>query len=424
MIILDIVLYIILILIVIGLSYIIYIFVYDYIVYKINNNNTISSTSATIDTNMKKLHSNINSLNDDYSKKISSIKDDYNSIITSNASVLNRNIVYLQNQNIADEKKSASFDSNLKKFFDFGGIVSSAPKDASADVIAAAAIADKQKSLADYTFDTAVTHYNLTLVKNVNAASGMTIKTNPGLTDLNNFRICDNKSSENCVNLNLDANGNFNISPENANVNKLKMYNKSGTSLATFDFGDNSIRLGENNNDTALLIKDNSVYIKNLKLVNSGYTYSAAQITDNDYSTINKDTLTSLSSVINTNNIVQCYYNITTNPTNSIVLTLIPQVTINATAGAPSYIYLNIPEISSSGSGNSISLTETTLTITAAIFVSNYSKSDNTSLSYLKLTVVNKMYAKSKTTVTINSGFSVLSNTNSSSISIGYIDTV
>jgi hypothetical protein len=410
MIILDIVLYIILILIVIGLCYIIYIFVYDYIVYKINNDNTISSTSTTIDKNIKNLDKNINSLNNDYSKKLSDITNNYNNTINSNVNVINSNIMNLSSKEDVDKNNLLEFDKKIKNYFNFSG-----------NTVSPGSTPNENTPLYNYIFDTNVKHYNLTMLKNVNAASGMTIKTNPTLTDPNNFRICDNSDKENCVNLNVDAKGNFNISPENINVNKIKMYNSTGTSLATFDFNDNSIRLGESSttNDTALYVKDNNVYVKNLKLVNPTYKYTTP-ITTNDYSSIDNNTLSTLMSA---NNVVLCSYQIYTSPL-SISLTLIPQVTINATNSSIYYIYLNIPEISSTGSINSISLSEPSMTITAAIFVSNYAKSDKSNLSYLKLTVVNTMYAKSKTTVTIESGFSVLNNINSSSISIGYIDTI
>lgn len=413
MIILDIVLYIILILIVIGLCYIIYLFVYDYVVYKTDNDNKLNSTSSLLDKNIKSLDKNISSINDDYFKKINDIQSNYNYLIKSNSDNISGNLSNLSSNDNRISQNLSSFDSNLKNYFSFSGNVLPTGSTDSANI-----------ALYNYVFDRAslINHYNLQILKNAVAVSGMTIKTNPSLSDTNNFRICGNSTTENCINLNVnDSTGVFNITPENNTVNKIKMNNYNGKSLATFDFANNSIRLGESqtagDNNTALYIKDNDVYIKSLKLLNPGYNY-AAPIASTDYISLDNNTLLTL---VKSNNVVICSYQLTQGSPSSMVLTIIPKVNINAGPSSMNYIYINIPEISST-SGSTLSITDTTLTISAATFISSYSKSDNVTLSYIKLTVIKPMYSNSKTSVTITSGFSIVGGVSLSNIAVGYID--
>ena len=84
----------------------------------------------------------------------------------------------------------------------------------------------------------------------------------------------------NCIDMNVDTNGNFNIYPSpiiNNNVSNISILNKNKEkTLAKFDMNNNNIYLGGNDENAGMLINESNVYLKNINFLTSGTKYSDA----------------------------------------------------------------------------------------------------------------------------------------------------
>ena len=173
----------------------------------------------------------------------------------------------------------------------------------------------------------------------------MTINTSHSLINSNNFRICDDNSIKNCINLNV-YNGNFNITPENS-TNNLIINNANKVPMANFDMVNNNIYLGAGDDRAPLFIHDSNLYIKNLNLINdptnASFSYNTSSSSRLDINTINNLTNTIIAAYTIEKNI--------DDSTSNIIIKLLSYNTI--TAG--SKITINIPEVNSITIGANVS---------------------------------------------------------------------
>lgn len=379
----DIILYILLIFIVIIIVYIIFNFLYDYLSYKTDNSKKLENTNKNfniIDNNINKLYTYIN--NND-----KNIINNYSSLISSNYNILNSNISLLSNNDKNLSSNIFNFDNALKKYFVFNDNSNN-----SYNAI--------NTALYNYTFNSGNTKL-LNIMSKVNAISGMTILTAPSLTNSNNLRICDNSSTPNCLNISV-SNSNFNIMPENTNASKIIMNNLDGTKLATFDMNNNTIKLGQNekNNDSAMYIVDDNVYVKNINFVNDNNFYNDSNIKSFNSTNSKEFNVNNINSINELNNNVICYYNITTNPTdntNILNINFISEIDIPVN----SFFTIKIPEITQDLSVNLIQFdaNKNTPYITYGSFISNTNS--------IKFTINNTISSLINTTIIITKGFNI-----------------
>lgn len=233
----------------------------------INKNfNNINNTTSQINNNIRILDSNTHYVNNKVNRNTTLLDNKINITSSNIYNNMNttRNDLNILNNNINYTHASVgNINSNLHDYFTFGN--------------------SPQTNNLLYNYVSKSVVPNLNILSSVMAASGLTIKTNPTIGDPNNLRVCDNNTqSPNCVNLNVNA-GNFNITPETNNVRSLVMNNQTGSPVAAFNLNDNSIYLGigANKDNSAMYIKDNNFYVKNINLVKDpAKQYSSVTSTD------------------------------------------------------------------------------------------------------------------------------------------------
>lgn len=278
----DIILYIILFIIIISLLVLFMYFTYDYISYKKDIEKNFNKSESYINTNFENVINNVNEKN-----KI--IDDKYNVISTNLSNVIQMEKINSENNYLNNNSNLFNFNNVMKKYFTFDGNTSGKLNEA----------------LYNYKFDTIIKP-NLNLLTTVNAINGMTVRTNPQTNNSSNLRICDNNSVPNCINMNL-YNGNFNITPENTNVNKLIMNTNTGNALASFELSTNSIYLGSGDDKAPLFINNCNLYIKNIKMIKDPTISYTNSITSKNF--IDFDTNLYNNNLQN----IMCYYNINVN---------------------------------------------------------------------------------------------------------------
>jgi len=154
-----------------------------------------------------------------------------------------------------------SFDAGIKQFMKFNNVTPTGN----------VAISDR---LYQYTFGTAP-NLSFDLIRNVTALSGMTVNTQ--IANNQNFRVCDNANT-NCVDLNINANT-FDISPSPTTGNAVKnivISNAEKTKkLTKFDTTTGEIYLGSDDNNAAMYVKNNDVYLKHINFIEQGTNYNS-----------------------------------------------------------------------------------------------------------------------------------------------------
>jgi len=221
---------------------------------KLDNN--IRSSINENNTRIKNTSNTINDLNTKITRVDLKGKDNYdevkNSINTTNTNLLNYN-----NKLTSNELNLKQFDNNLKQFFQYktnGTTIN--------------------QSIYEYQFGVSP-NLSLDFLRNINAVSGMSVNTNN--TTNNNFRLCDNNLTKNCMDLNIDNNG-LNIFPSSINTNStsnIYIYDKNKTKiLAKFDLDKKGIYLGGDGENAGLYIQESNVYVKNLNLLSPTINYS------------------------------------------------------------------------------------------------------------------------------------------------------
>lgn len=242
--------------------------VYDYMNYKSNVDKSIKIASSQINQEFEKVIENV----DTYSSNIVTV-----------------------------DEKIHNYDNSLKKFFSFN--------DENNNVIT-------NEKMFNHAFDGIIP--NLELISQVNAISGLSIKTSTELINDRNLKICNDADS--CVNMNVNTNG-FQITP-NSRVNNISINDNDKFPLASFDLAHKSIYLGgDNENNSPLYIQNDEVHIKNAKMYrgNSGDYLTPAEI-NNKLSLV--DSQTDQQQAINalTNRLTTNENNITNITNNSVIV--------------------------------------------------------------------------------------------------------
>lgn len=219
-----------------------------------DTNTTITDNIASVDSKYDKITTKTNSDVTSLSSNLNSYINTTNPLLSSFSSNLSAN----SSLNTNTQSNLFKFDNNLKQYFEFKS---------------------DNNSINDalYNYNFGITpNLSLSLLKKIDVASGMTIKTN---TNDKSFRICDDTNSNSCIDLNVN-NGNFNIYPSTVgNINNLNI-KKSGNGrvLANFDFNSNSIYLGGTGEDAGLYIKEDNVYMKNLNLLSNNTKFDDTKV--------------------------------------------------------------------------------------------------------------------------------------------------
>jgi len=242
--------------------------VYDYMNYKGNVDKSIKIASSQINQEFEKVIENV----DTYSSNIVTV-----------------------------DEKIHNYDNSLKKFFSFN--------DENNNVIT-------NEKMFNHAFDGIIP--NLELISQVNAISGLSIKTSTELINDRNLKICNDADS--CVNMNVNTNG-FQITP-NSKVNNISINDNDKFPLASFDLAHKSIYLGgDNENNSPLYIQNDEVHIKNAKMYrgNSGDYLTPTEI-NNKLSLVDSQTDQQQAINILTNRITTNENNITNMNNNSVIV--------------------------------------------------------------------------------------------------------
>lgn len=335
----------------------------DYFKYKDSVDESIKISSDNINKNFNTTSSNITlasaALDYKYNKITSGLTDTIKTQQT-NVTVMSCNL--------------NNFDYGLKKYFEFTDNT----------------ITPINDKIYNHVFTSI--NPNLNLISQVNVLSGMTVNSSHSLINSNNFRVCDDSSIKNCINLNV-YNGNFNITPENS-TNNLVINNVNKNPLANFDLKNNSIYLGAGDDTAPLYIHDCNLYVKNLNIINDPLNttpYSTANSKRLDIDSINNLTNTIIASYT-IENIIPA--NGTANLTNNILtikLLSYNKIPINST------VTINIPEISSV-SGTITTTSSLIGTISSSSISSGYS---------LILPFTSEIPPKTNIVIVITSGFNI-----------------
>jgi len=333
-------------------------FMVDYFKYKDNVDESIKTNTDEINNNFNLTTSNITIASKIIDKKYSAVTKGITSSLNNIETKTNMISSNLDN-----------FDNGLKKYFNFTDNTNTPIND----------------KLFKHTFSSI--NPNLNLISKVTALSGITINSSPSLINSNNFRICDNNSLNNCINLNV-FNGNFNITPENS-TNNLIINNANNKPMANFDMANNNIYLGAGDDSAALFINNSNIYMKNLNIINdptnASFSYKTSASSKLDINTINNLT----------NTIIAAYTIEKTADNNSsnIVIKLLSYNTIVA----GSKIIINIPEITNITGGGNVTGSFTTSPV-------NYSISADRSYIF---TISNTIPPKTNITITVANNFDI-----------------
>jgi hypothetical protein len=221
-----------------------------------DTNNTIVQNISSVDNKYGNITSKTNSDLSSLSSNFTSYVNTTNPLLSSFSSNLNANTIL----NTNTSSNLSKFDNNLKNFFEF--------RNNNASI---------NEALFNYNFGV-TPNLSLSLLQRIDAASGMTIKTDANQRSL---KICDHANSNSCIDLNVQ-NGNFNIYPSagtSGTVNNLNIKKSvTGRVLANFDFNSNSIYLGGVGEDAGLFINENNVYLKNLNLLSNNANFNDAKV--------------------------------------------------------------------------------------------------------------------------------------------------
>jgi len=333
-------------------------FMVDYFKYKDNVDESIKTNTDEINNNFNLTTSNITIASKIIDKKYSAVTKGITSSLNNIETKTNMISSNLDN-----------FDNGLKKYFNFTDNTNTPIND----------------KLFKHTFSSI--NPNLNLISKVTALSGIAINSSPSLINSNNFRICDNNSLNNCINLNV-FNGNFNITPENS-TNNLIINNANNKPMANFDMANNNIYLGAGDDSAALFINNSNIYMKNFNIINdptnASFSYNTSASSKLDINTI-----------YNLTNTIIAAYTIektADNNSSNIVIKLLSYNTIVA----GSKIIINIPEITNiTGGGN----------VTGSFTTSQVNYSISADRSYI-FTISNTIPPKTNITITVANNFDI-----------------
>jgi hypothetical protein len=189
--------------------------------------------------------------------------------------ILNKNIDTQDERNTRTELNSQTtsgdlrdFDANLRHFMQFS----------SNEYNLQDRIFENRFSLDSNTDD-----YRLKLLRRVNAISGMTIASGPN----KNLKICHGESENNCINLSMTDNNNFDITPNTPTGMMTIKSASSSLPMAKFDFSQNNVYFGGSNiASSPMYVAGNEVYLDKdrvkIKLTDSLNTNFNSMISQNN----------------------------------------------------------------------------------------------------------------------------------------------
>lgn len=227
--------------------------VYDYINHKKELEANLAQSNKDINSNFATSLKDLKYLYDETKDNEKDIEKNTKTITELSAYTSNTSNTFATDFNLharSNENTLNTFDKNLSKYFMFN---------------------DGNKKIADnilpnnkifnYVFGTSIP--NMQLISRTTAINGLTIN-----SDINKeLKICSAISPTTCIKTNIDKEGKFTISSAGSS-NIIFKNNDNTSTLANFDTFNKAIYFGGNNPTTsALYIKDNDVYIKNLKLI-------------------------------------------------------------------------------------------------------------------------------------------------------------
>jgi len=314
--------------------------VYDYMKHKKELDDNLTKSNDDINSNFKVTTSAMKYIyneTQDTNKKIDKQELQINKIdeYTSNTSnILANNMNKHASEN---ENTFNSFHNNLNRYFKFN--------DGNKNINDNTAPNNK---IFNYIFGTSIP--NMELMTRTTAISGLTIN-----SDVNKeLTVCNATRPEICIKLSTDMNSNFVVSP--AGTSNILFRNNDNSISANFDTFNKEIYLGGQNAETsALYIKSNDVYVKNLRLIsptsqnanillnidtfNKFPIYTICSIKNTRYTppTSSGNAGTSQPSTLNTIIRVNVYFDSTYSTANSKKLYInIPYVNIQALDAVPS----------------------------------------------------------------------------------------
>lgn len=211
---------------------------YDYINYKKAVDDTIQETVKQLDDLNTEFEDNLTSTEDDLNKKITNANVDVASLKIKHDSVFNNT------SNVANNVDN--FDTILKRYFKF--------YDNNQEI---------SNKLFDYQFK-GITP-KIDLLQNVNATSGVSIKSGTTLRDSKNLKICDNANNE-CIYMNVNQDGFHIIPDQNVQNMTIRSKNDPNNIFAKFDFANSSIFLGGSNNTAPVYTQNNKFFVNELNL--------------------------------------------------------------------------------------------------------------------------------------------------------------
>ena len=223
--------------------------IFDYIEYKKQAKINLEKTVSDINYNFDVSTSNISKL---YDLNTNTSKTDSKLIqldlYTSNTSnILTKK---LTESSTGFDNNLNNFHNNLNRYFSFNdGVYNIANTNA------------PNNKIFNYVFGSSIP--NMDLISKTTAISGLTIKSSAD----KELTVCSANNENKCIKMDTDVNGNFTVTPAGTNNIMFKNNDKTST-VANFDTQNNAVFLGGINEQTsAMYIKNNDVYVKNLKLI-------------------------------------------------------------------------------------------------------------------------------------------------------------
>jgi|LakMenE01Jun11ns_1017448.scaffolds.fasta_scaffold9959677_16 predicted nucleic acid-binding Zn-ribbon protein len=218
---------------------------------------TLNHSVQNARTDISNIQNNVNQINYDMTNESAKV-----GVLETSVQNVESNVSKSQERINKVSNKMNQFDTALKKYFKF-----------SEDNVGI----DNDK-IFQHTFSGI--NPNLQLLTEVDAVSGLTVKTSGNQS----FKVCN--AENNCMSMNVE-NDRFNITP--INVNNLTINSRNNSTLANFDLQTNSIYLGGSDMNAPMFIQDSNLYVNNMSVLikEPGKTY-----TNNDLQSVRKFKIT------------------------------------------------------------------------------------------------------------------------------------
>jgi hypothetical protein len=181
--------------------------------------------------------------------------------------------------------------------------------------------------------------------------------------------------------MDVNADGDFNIYPDNINVSNINIYNKNKLKvLAKFDLNSNNIYLGRNDENAGMVINESNVFVKNINFLKTGSNYADAINRNDIYQPYSINEINKLFSSINGIYTIIKSTGSENPPVNTLIINFQPKFDIavaktltipihelNNTATASSSISITNDSATQFGATANLTLKNISLTTTAVI---------------------------------------------------------